>query len=73
MQIFVKVLTGKTITIDAEPTETIGAIKDKIYTKEGVPAGEQRIIYNGKQLEDSLTLDEYNVQNNATLHLVMRL
>merc|ERR1719232_1508397 len=73
MQLFVKTLTGKTVTIEGEEGESIEDVKAKISEKEGIPPEQQRLIFGGQQLQDGKTIDDYDVGDDATLHLVLRL
>lgn len=72
MQIFVRTLTGKTIALEVSPNDTIANVKVKIQDKENIPSYQQRLVFDNKQLEDDKTLNDYNIERDNTLHIVLK-
>ena len=73
MPLRVKTLSGKTMTVEVEPDESIEMLKERIRAQEGTPPEQQRIIFGGKQLDNTKSISDYNIDKDSTLHLVLRL
>lgn len=73
MQIFVKTMTGKNITVEVETSDTIEALKLKIQNQENIPTEQQRLIFAGMELEEGRTLADYGIRKESTIHLILKL
>lgn len=73
MQIFIKTITGRTVVLDADPSDIVRRIKEKLLEKDGIPIDSQRLIFSGKHLENDHPLSDYGIQTESTLHLVLYL
>ncbi len=73
MKIYVKTLTGKTLTFYVEPSDTILKVKLKVQDEEGIPPNEQKMVFAGKVLEHDRTLADYNINAESYLHIVLSL
>ena len=73
MQVFVKSMSGKTLSVDVEPDESIESLKAKIREKEGIAPDQQRVVFEGKQLDSTKSISDYGIEEDSTLHLVLRL
>jgi hypothetical protein len=73
IQVFFKTLTGKNLTLDLDPNESVENVKKLIHEKEGIPPDQQRLVFSGKQLDDGKLLSDYDVKSESTVHLVLRL
>ena len=72
-QLFIKTLTGETIDIKVSPNDSIKKIKEEIDKKKNILPRNQKLMFNGKELNDNGTINEYNIENNSTIHLIIRL